>query len=153
MGAALRGQQHRRILVVDDSPEIRDILLTALRRRFLVVDQARDGAEAIALLRENTYAVVLLDLLMPEVDGFAVLDAIDHDAAHQPVVLVVTAADASVTTRAAARKIHGIVKKPFDPMEVAQIVADCAEIRGRGAFETMALATIVTGAAMHWLSQ
>lgn len=153
MGAVSGGQQHRRILVVDDNDEIRDILLTALRRRFLVVDQARDGAEAIALLREHTYSVVLLDLLMPNVDGFAVLDAIDHDIPHPPVVLVVTAADVGVTKRAEARKIHGIIKKPFDPMEVAQIVADCADIRGRGTFETMALATIVTGAALHWLSQ
>lgn len=136
----------RRVLVVDDNREIRNILLTALQGRSLTVDLASGGAEAIRLLRENTYAVVVLDLLMPHVDGFAVLDAIDHDLPHPPVVLVVTAADANTIKSAEARRIHGIVRKPFDPVEIAGIVADCVELRGRSAFETMALATIVGGA-------
>ena len=137
----MTSEQARRVLVVDDNPEIREILLTALRRRSLVVDQARDGVEAISLLREHKYAVVLLDLLMPNVDGFGVLDAIDHEP-HPPVVLVVTAADASAIKRAESRRIHGIVRKPFDPAEIAQIVADCAELRGPSALETMVLATM-----------
>jgi CheY-like chemotaxis protein len=72
--------QRRRVLVVDDDAEIRDLLATVLRRRDLAVDCVADGGEAIAHLHRNTYAVVLLELFMPNVDGFAVLEAMRDGA-------------------------------------------------------------------------
>lgn len=139
--------QHRRVLVIDDDGEVRRLLGTALRQRSLAVDEACDGREAIALLAEHRYSVVLLDLLMPHVDGFGVLDAIS-DGANPPIVLVVSGADRRVLDRIESRKIHGIVKKPFDPVEIADVVSACAEIRGRSAFETMAYATVIAGAPL-----
>ena len=138
---------HRRILVVDDDAEIRRILVTALRLRSLDIDEAGDGRSAIDLLRDNRYSVVLLDIMMPGVDGFAVLDAINHQE-HAPVVLVVSGAGKHVLDRVDTSKIHGIVKKPFDPLEIADVVSACAEIRSRSAFETMAYATIISGAPL-----
>jgi len=146
VGAAQMMSEQRQVLVVDDDPVVRSILGTALRQRSLLYDEAGDGAEAIRLLRENAYAVVLLDIMMPGVNGFEVLDAIDPTAANTPVVLVVSGADRAVLDRLDSRRIHGIVKKPFDPDEIASVVAACAEIRGRSTFETMALATMMTGA-------
>ena len=144
---AMNEQQHRRILVVDDDPEIRRILVTALRMRALEIDEASDGHAAIGLLRENRYSVVLLDIMMPGVDGFGVLDAIDRDG-HPPVVLVVSGAGKQVLDRVDTSKIHGIIRKPFDPIEIADVVASCAELKGRSAFETMAYATILSGAPL-----
>ena len=141
-------EQHRRVLVVDDDPEIRRILVRAIREKSLTVDEAASGREALELLREHAYAVVLLDILMPDVNGFAVLTAIDQEALNAPVVLVISGAERNVLDRLDAKRIHGIVRKPFDPMEVAAVVAACAEIRGNRAFETMALATVVTGAQL-----
>jgi CheY-like chemotaxis protein len=138
--------EHRQVLIVDDDPVVRSILGTALRQRSLLYDEANDGADAIRLLRENAYAVVLLDILMPGVNGFEVLDAIDPTSANTPVVLVVSGADRSVLEQLDSRRIHGVVKKPFDPEEIAGVVAACAEIRGRSTFETMALATMMTSA-------
>ena len=140
-------EQHQRILVVDDDAEIRRILVTALRLRSLDIDEAGDGRSAIDLLRDNRYSVVLLDIMMPGVDGFAVLDAINHQE-HAPVVLVVSGAGKQVLDRVDTSKIHGIVKKPFDPLEIADVVSACAEIRSRSAFETMAYATIISGAPL-----
>lgn len=139
--------QHRRVLVVDDDPEIRRILVTALRLRALEIDEAVDGRSAIDLIRENRYAVVLLDIMMPGVDGFAVLESIDQDS-QPPVVLVVSGAGKQVLDRVDTSKIHGIIKKPFDPLEIADVVASCAEIRGRSSFETMAYATVLSGASL-----
>lgn len=144
----MTSEQHRRVLVVDDQSEVRRLLVTALRHKGLVIDEAAGGREAVELLREHRYSVVVLDLLMPGVSGFAVLDAIAQNDGHSPVVLVVTGAERSVLGRLDSQKIHGIVKKPFDPQEVAAVVAACAEIRGRSAFETMALATMITGAPL-----
>ena len=151
-GNLMTSEQHGRVLVVDDDQDIRRILVTALKHRSLTADEAADGAQAIELLRENRYSVVLLDLMMPHVSGFDVLDAIDGNAAHAPIVLVVSGAGRHTLEQLDSRKIHGIVKKPFDPLEVASVVAACAEIRARSSFETMALATMISSAPLiAWL--
>jgi CheY-like chemotaxis protein len=148
----MSSDQHRRVLIVDDDSEVRKILATALRQKTLSLDEATNGREAIALLRENAYAVVLLDLMMPHVDGFAVLDAIHTDLPNPPVVLVVTGASRELIEKLDTERIHGVVRKPFDPLEVAAIVAACADVRGRGQFETMAMATMISGGAIiGWL--
>ncbi|MDP9194475.1 MAG: response regulator [Acidobacteriota bacterium] len=140
--------ENRRVLVVDDDQNTRRILVSAMRQKSLVIDEAAGGREAIELLREHTYSVVVLDLLMPEVNGFGVLDFIDETAASAPVVLVVSGADRNVLEELDSRRVHGIIRKPFMPQEVADVVAACTEIRNRSAFETMALATMMTGAPL-----
>ena len=144
----MRSEQHRQVLIVDDDPNVREILATALRQKSLLTDEAPDGAEAIRLLAENSYSVVLLDILMPGVDGFDVLGAIDANTAQTPVVLVVSGAERAVLERLDTSRIHGVVRKPFDPQEIASVVAACAEIRGRSGFETMAYATMLAGAPL-----
>jgi CheY-like chemotaxis protein len=131
-------EHHRRVLVVDDDPDVRTMVVTALRQRFLHVDEAADGRQAINLLGQNRYAVILLDLLMPDVDGFTVIEAIDQKA-YPPIILVVTGADRRVVDRLDPRRAHGIVKKPFDPYEVADVVSACADIRGLDPVETQGL--------------
>ena len=141
-------EQYKRVLVADDDHEIRRILVTALSQRGLIVDEAEDGARAIELLQENAYSVLVLDLLMPGVDGFEVLETLDEGTTPSPVVLVVSGAERSVIERVGARRIHGVVRKPFDIHDVASVIAACAEIRGKSAFETMALATMLSGAPL-----
>ena len=79
--------EHKRILIVDDDPAVRHMLGDVLRQRSLVVDETGDGAEAIELLKQNRYAVILLDLLMPVTDGFQVLEAMASDELHSPPTL------------------------------------------------------------------
>ncbi len=109
----------------------------SLQEKPLTVDVAEDGHQAVELLREHSYSVILLDLLMPGMNGFGVLDFIDENAAHAPVVLVVSGAPRSVLDKLDSAKIHGVVRKPFIPQDIADIVAACTEIRTRGTFETM----------------
>ncbi|HEX9161799.1 MAG TPA: response regulator [Thermoanaerobaculia bacterium] len=146
---------HKRVLVVDDDDEVRKILTAALVRHGLDVDYAYDGEQALALLREQTYAVVLLDLLMPNMDGFSVLDVLNTDSMQSPpVVLVLTGADNSVVDRLNPQRIHGLVRKPFDPQDLAALVVACSDIKRRGTFEAMALATMVSGAPLlAWLNR
>jgi two-component system, OmpR family, response regulator len=129
------------VLIVDDDPDVRGILGTVLRHLSLSVDVASDGMTALALLAEHRYAVVLLDLMMPDVDGFTVLEAI-HGAgvAEPPVVIVVSGADRALLNRVDSDRVHGVIRKPFEPQEIAEVVAACVEIRGRNALGTMALA-------------
>jgi two-component system response regulator TctD len=138
---------HKRVLLVDDEPLVREMLTGALRSNGLTVDEACDGAEALGLMAVQPYSVILLDLLMPNVDGFAVLEAMAPREA-QPVVIVITGADHRAVGRLNARWIHGVVRKPFDPQELARVVTACADIRGRNAFGAMAVAAMVAGSRL-----
>ena len=136
----------KRILVVDDDPGVRGLLTSVLTQRGLTVDAAPGGDEALEFLREHQYAVIILDLLMPVVDGFAVLRGMDHvEFQAPPVVLVVTGAEREVVEQLDSQRIHGVVRKPFDPDELAALVVACAEIKSRSAYGTMALATMIAG--------
>jgi CheY-like chemotaxis protein len=139
----------KRILVVDDDRDVRNILGSVLRQKGLDVSVAADGREALAALADQRFSVVILDLLMPEADGFEVLEALHTmDSKTLPVVLVLTGAEQEVVDRLDPQRIHGVIRKPFDPEDLASLVLACAEIRGRGAFEAMALATMLAGAPL-----
>ncbi len=151
----MQSESHKRVLVVDDDDDVRRILTTALDGRGLIVNTAADGREALGLLRQNSYAVVLLDLLMPGIDGFTVLERLRAEPPASPaVVLVISGADRSVVERLDPQRIHGIVRKPFDPDDLAGLVVACSEVRRRGAFQTMAMATMISGAPLlAWLNR
>ena len=106
-----KGEQ--RILVVDDDDAIRTLLLTILRRRGLSVDTARHGAEALERLERCRYSVMLLDLMMPRVSGWQVLEEIaKYDPAHRPIVIVLTAG--TEPRDIDPNLVAGSIKKPFD---------------------------------------
>ena len=89
VGARGPGQ---RVLVVEDDEPTRTLMVRTLRRAHWTVDEAENGRIAIERMREHRPAVVLLDLMMPEMDGFQFLDAIRADRAwHDVPVVVITA--------------------------------------------------------------
>jgi CheY-like chemotaxis protein len=146
-------ESQKRVLVVDDDADIRLLLKTMLLQRGLVVDAADSGKSALELIQQNNYAVVLLDLMMPGMDGFGVLEKLNDPAMPSPVVLVITGADrASIDRARGAQLVHGIVRKPFDPDELGNLVVACADIRTRGALGAMALAVIAGSPLLALLS-
>lgn len=144
----------QRVLIVEDDQGVRGLLAAALLRKGLSVDHAASGEDALPLLRETSYAVVLVDLILPgDVDGFQVLDAIEASARDPaPVVLVITAAERPLLDRLKAASTHGVIRKPFDPEELASVVAACAEIRERSTLETMAVTFLSTAPLLALLS-
>lgn len=143
--------EQKHVLIVDDDPAVRHMLTAAFRMHSLEADVAADGREALELLRERRYTVIVLDLIMPVVDGFGVLEGMDG-IEDSPVVLVLTGADRRMLDQLDSRRIHGVVRKPFDPEELASLVVACAEIKGRSPFETMAMAMLAGGPILAWLS-
>jgi CheY-like chemotaxis protein len=113
-----------RILVVDDEPAIRALLKKIIERRGYEVDDARDGAEAIDLLKQNEYDVLLIDLMMPNVNGFQLVDYLaQQQGKRPPPVIVITAAAESTPLRQLDPAIvHSVVRKPFDIDVVADLV-------------------------------
>jgi len=149
-------QQPKRVLVVDDDFEIRNLLSGAFAQQGLTVDTAHDGENAIGLISQTPYSVIVLDLVMPGVDGFAVLDYVRANKAETPpVVLVITgAADEPIVEQLDPSLVHGIMRKPFDVHDVTNIVVACAEIRSRSTFDKMAIAALFAAPPiMAWLSR
>lgn len=117
-----------RVLVVDDDDAIRALVERVLRREKFDVDSARDGFEAIEKLCRNDYGTVLLDLMMPRVDGHGVLRFLENEMkSPAPKVIVMTANLQSASEATAL--IDGILAKPFD---IRQLVA---HVRGTAALE------------------
>jgi CheY-like chemotaxis protein len=115
-----------RVLVADDDQSIRQLLCTIVRREHLDVDCVADGQEAIDHLREHEYSVILLDLMMPRVDGFAVIDYLRrHPLQHKPVVLVITAYADQQFKRVDPNIVAGVLRKPFEITELGSIVRLC----------------------------
>jgi len=81
-----------RVLVVDDSERVRKTLATGLRAHGMAVETAADGAEALAMLNGLRFDIVVLDLMMPRLDGTQVLKAL-KGRAEKPRILVLSARD------------------------------------------------------------
>ena len=82
----------KRILIVDDDDAIRALLMTVLRRRGFVADSARNGVEALEHLAACRYSLVVLDLMMPRMSGYELLDHLGGmPPSTRPPVLVLTA--------------------------------------------------------------
>ncbi len=73
-----------RILVVDDDPHIREVLRFALEQAGMVVEEAADGAAALAMLERRSYDLVVLDVLMPELDGLEVCRRVRAQTSDEP---------------------------------------------------------------------
>jgi two-component system, chemotaxis family, chemotaxis protein CheY len=101
------------VLVVDDDPDILDAICDILEGEGYRVARARHGLEALERTAEETPAIILLDLMMPVMDGLAFAHALrQRDSAHR-IPIVVISADGN-PQKAAAIGAQGYLAKPFD---------------------------------------
>lgn len=105
-----------RVLVVDDEPAIRETLSFMLEMEGFEVGQASDGVQALQQVREFRPAVVLLDVMMPKLDGYRVCQAIKADPTLVGVKVVILTAmgQKADRERALAAGADAYLAKPFD---------------------------------------
>jgi CheY-like chemotaxis protein len=101
------------ILIVDDDVPTQNLLQALLHRVGHASEVAGNGADAIALLRERDYGLVLLDLMMPGVAGNAVISFLDETSRRIPVI-VCTAARGAATQNLDPKIVKAMIYKPFD---------------------------------------
>jgi adenylate cyclase len=124
------------LLVVDDSPLNRDLLAKQLARKGYVVATAENGRAALEILAEQTFDLVLLDVLMPEMDGIEVLRRMKGDAAlcALPVIMISALDEIDSIVRCLEIGAADFVSKPFHPTLLdARIQATLAAQRVRNA--------------------
>jgi len=122
----------RKILVIDDDDSIRLMVERVLRRENYEVDGARNGFEAIEMLQHNDYGTILLDLMMPGVDGLGVLDFLEN---HRPElgrsVIVMTANLPGAAEARRSGKVARVLAKPFDLGDLIAEVRAAESVQSR----------------------
>jgi CheY-like chemotaxis protein len=122
------------VLLVDDEHAIRAICRVNLEGDGFSVLEARDGAEALAAISRQRPSLVLLDVMMPGVDGWGVAEELAGDQRTRDLPVVFLSARAAPEDRLRAQELGavGYVVKPFDPLELAGLVRDVLERVARG---------------------
>lgn len=115
----------RRILVAEDDLAIRQLVSTLLRRSGHEVTMVENGDAATAALDAATFDVVILDLMMPQSDGFGVLETIEQKHANTCVIVLTAAGPLLIGGRDLSRA-NFVVSKPFDLDQLVQLAATCS---------------------------
>jgi DNA-binding response OmpR family regulator len=120
----------RRALICEDDPSIRSLVTTVVTREGFEVDVAENGRTGIERMESDCYELVILDLMMPEVDGYAVIDYLKTKRpANLKRVIIMTAAS-GVSRTDFPESICTVITKPFDIDRLAATVRDCARACG-----------------------
>jgi DNA-binding response OmpR family regulator len=115
------------VLIVDDDESIRIILAELLSGEGYHVAQARTGEEALELLNERDFDVVLTDLMMPATDGMELLTIIKKLKPQTRVVMLTAFATIESAVEAMKKGASDYISKPFDAYDVKEVVRDAIE--------------------------
>ena len=119
--------------MVDDNPANRDMLSRRLMRQGYAVATAENGREALAAVRIQAFDMVLLDIMMPEMDGYTVLQQVKADKAlrHIPIIMISALDEMSSVVRCIESGAEDYLPKPFDPILLNARIGACLEKNAR----------------------
>ena len=114
------------VLVVDDEPMARTLLRLMLVRAGFEVHEAEDGYDALEKVQRHLPAVIILDVMMPGLDGFAVCERLraSNDTAHVPVIMLSAKIDLDSVNRGLRAGATKYLTKPVSPEELTRNVND-----------------------------
>ena len=123
-----------RILVIDDEAPIRLLCRVNLEAAGMQVREAEDGLVGLAAARDERPDAILLDVMMPGMDGWQVLEELLEDERTQEIPIVFLTARAELRDQARGLELGGVdyVTKPFNPLDLAPLVEDLLERVSRG---------------------
>ncbi len=119
----------QKILIVDDDPQIRMMLRYLLRHNGFEVLEAGDGPDALVHIAQSCPDLVILDLMMPEVNGFAICNAVRANSVtrHVPIIIMTARADEDAHQLGMSAGADDFLVKPVPPIElIARIRAALA---------------------------
>jgi len=109
-----RPGKRARVLVVDDEPQVRAVIGSTLERHGCEVELAASGREALEALGQRDFDLVLTDIVMPDINGIALLERIHAQRPSLPVVMVTAIHDISVAIDSMRRGAYDYLLKPFE---------------------------------------
>jgi len=128
-----------RVLVIDDEPPIRLLCRVNLEAEGMEVLEAADGLTGVASAREGVPDVILLDVMMPGLDGWRVAEELLDDERTRSIPIIFLTARAELRDRARGLDLGGVdyVTKPFNPVDLAPLVRDLLARVARGEREAL----------------
>ena len=111
--------------MIDDDAAIRVLVSRILERNEFQVEVARDGAEGIEKLAAADYGVIVLDLMMPRLDGVAVVKYITQYCPEKLPSVIVTSAFGPSAFEKVCPPVHHFIEKPFDVSVLVTQAIDC----------------------------
>jgi DNA-binding response OmpR family regulator len=122
------GPTRGRVLIVDDEPAVRTAFARILRRDGFDVTTAADGLAALDLLDRESFAVVLLDCVMPRLDGLGVLRDLHRRGREVPVILISGFLDDRQETEALGLGVAALLPKPPDLDRLVRLCRELASV-------------------------
>jgi len=113
------------LLIADDDTAIRGLLELIGRRNGFTVDTAADGLAALELLSSRRYDIAILDLMMPRMTGYDLVQRIP-DLEWRPIVLIATASVDRFIAQLDDTVVHSVIRKPFDIDVVGSLLTELA---------------------------
>ena len=128
-----------KVLVIDDEAPIRLLCRVNLEAEQMEVVEAEDGTVGLELARSERPDLILLDVMMPGIDGWEVLQRLLDDETTREIPIVFLTARAELRDRARGLELGGVdyVTKPFNPVELAPLIADILQRVERGEREAI----------------
>jgi len=125
-------QQSQEILVVEDDRAIRRLFRMVLEREGYRVQEASDGAEAVSKLTAADYDVIILDLMMPNLDGFGLMRTLaEGDSSRLKRIIVTSAASPQIISERMRGTPFDTLPKPFDLGDLVRRVRACIKAQSR----------------------
>lgn len=115
----------KKILCIEDEPEMIDLIRLILNRRGFEVSGAAGGLEGLKMMRESHPDLVLLDLMMPDLDGWEVYQQMKADESLRDIAVIVVTAKAQSIDKVLGlhiAKVDDYIAKPFSPQELLNSV-------------------------------
>ena len=114
----------RTVLIVDDERDTNDLLASLVKARNFTPIQLYSGAQVAAAVREHEPALILLDLMLPDIDGFTICDNLKRNRETNliPIILVTALYDANHRTAGVRVGANGYLSKPFDAEQLYEVM-------------------------------
>lgn len=111
-----------RILIAEDEEAVRTFLIRTLESRGHEVKALADGVQALQTLQQNSFDMLLSDIVMPELDGIALALKVSRDWPDMPIVLITGYAEERQRAHNLEALVHSVVFKPFDLEKICGVV-------------------------------
>lgn len=128
-GGSTQARHLGSILIADDDSANREMLARRLRRLGHTVSMAENGRQAVEMIRAGSYDLLLLDIVMPEMDGYEVLKYLqaNRPVARLPVIVLSASDDSKKVAHSIKLGAQDYLPKPFDPVLLQARIASCLE--------------------------
>jgi DNA-binding response OmpR family regulator len=114
-----------RVLIVEDDHPVREMVKRVLGRHGYAIDEAADGEEALAKVKADHYGTIVLDLMLPKLSGYGVLDYLSRERPNSKCVVIMSAAPSREIDKADPTVVKAVLRKPFEIQDLVDAVDRC----------------------------